>query len=71
MQEMSSLTAKHMKTMCYTSTYNFVNPEVTLPLIFNMAAGGHLGFSKMLYFVLNELSLTIWFNSMMSESKNI
>ena len=47
---MSSAAPNHMKTMYYTNIFNLVVPMRTLPLTFNMAAGGHLGFSKMLFF---------------------
>ena len=59
MPEMSSVVPKHMKTMCHTIIYKFVDPEITVPLNFNMAAGGHLGFSKMRVFCLKPFSLTL------------
>ena len=51
---MSSVVPKHMKTMCHTIIYKFVDPEITVPLNFNMAAGGYLGFSKMRVFCLKH-----------------
>ena len=42
MPEMSLVASNHMKTMYYTIVYNLEVPRRTLPLVFNMAAGGHL-----------------------------
>ena len=35
-----------METMCHTSTLNQIMLDMTLPPIFNMATGRHLGYSK-------------------------
>jgi len=53
MSEMNSVTPNHIKIMCHASIYSFVVPEITLPLLFNMASSGHLEFKKNAYFFLD------------------
>ena len=43
---MSLVISNLMETMCHTNTLNQIMLDMTLPPIFNMATGRHLGYSK-------------------------
>ena len=74
MPEMNFEAPNHMKTMCYTSLYNLVEPGRTLPPVFNMAAVSHLGFSKMLFYcqyIFFDLFHIIYRHNVMLSSQHI
>ena len=59
MPEMSSVVPKHLENIFYISGCDEKYAFGMSFIFFNMAAGGHLGFSKMRVFCLKPFSLTL------------